>query len=253
MEAEKVSRGDWVRQWMVMLDRRQPGWREGYDREGLELAVQDLFGGEPAQELHPEELEVLGEFTARQDEETAELSARALAESPAFRRALLEFSEAFRSERLGEPGIRERRARAMRDLIEALLEPLERRFVRIARALGMREVRRARRHPAIPAGAPLAEGRTPAPEAEALAREAAERVARRLREELPGAAVGAVRRFLLDPANLPACEAAERSGISPATMTRALRRVREIAAEELEGCRDSILGPFTRALLERIA
>jgi hypothetical protein len=116
----------------------------------------------------------------------------------------------------------------------------------------MREVRRARRHPALRAPAPLAEERSPAPEAEALAREAADRVARRLREELPGAALGAVRRFLLDPADLRACEAARSSGISPATMTRALRRVREIAGQELEGCRDSILAPFTRALLERL-
>ncbi len=255
MEGSKVRTADWLRQWMAMLDARRPGWGKDYDREGFELSIQDLFGAEPARELSEEEAEVLGEVAAREDEEAASLYAESLRGSEAFGREMIEFEYIFRachgSSRESEE-LRGMRARAMRALIGALLAPLRARFTRMARALGMRELRRGRRLRALDGGTLPADAAAVPPEVRALAREAAERVARRAHEEIGPAAVAAVRRFLLEPAERTACEAARESGISPATMTRALRRLGEIAAQELEGCREPVLKPFTEALVERL-
>ena len=40
--------------------------------------------------------------------------------------------------------------------------------------------------------------------------------------------------------------------MSPATLSRALKRFRAIASEELDGCRESIFKPFYRALMDQI-
>jgi hypothetical protein len=210
-----------------MLDARHPGWRADYDPESFELAVEDVHGGEPERELDPVAAEILGEFTERQDEEAA-----SLAETPAFRAALEEFADAFRARHGSsrtDPALRGRRAEALRAVVQAVMEPLLDRFVRMARALEMRERRRSKRHPALP-DAGLVAGDEAGPDVESLAREG-------------------VRRLLLEPGDLGASEAARLSGVSPATMTRALQRVRSVAAEELRGCPESALKPFLRALL----
>lgn len=246
MSGARVRTADWVRQWIRMLDARHPGWRADYDPESFELAVEDVHGGEPERELDPVAAEILGEFTERQDEEAA-----SLAETPAFRAALEEFADAFRARHGSsrtDPALRGRRAEALRAVVQAVMEPLLDRFVRMARALEMRERRRSKRHPALP-DAGLVAGDEAGPDVESLAREAAGRVARRLREELSPGALEGVRRLLLEPGDLGASEAARLSGVSPATMTRALQRVRSVAAEELRGCPESALKPFLRALL----
>jgi hypothetical protein len=254
MEGSKVRTADWLRQWMAMLDARKPGWGRDYDREGFELAIQDLFGSESPRELSEAEFEILGDYAAREGEEAASLYADSLRGSEGFRREMIEFEYIFRSchgPSSASEELRGMRARAMRNLIGALLAPLRKRFERMARAAGMRELRHARRHPGLP-GAPLPDTGALPPEAVALAREAAERVALRAREELAPGAIAAVRAFLRGPAERTACEAAREAGISPATMTRALRKLGEIAARELEGCREPVLKPFTEALVERL-
>ena len=151
-----------------------------------------------------------------------------------------------------DPVLRDRRCEAMKDLIQALQQPMARRVRQIGHAMEMRERRRRKRHPLWGEIDLVADRQSIMPEAEALGREAAERVTRRAGKELSPAAMGAIRRYLLDPSSGPACDAAIDAGISPATMTRALKRLRSISAEELKGCREAILKPFSAALLDRL-
>jgi hypothetical protein len=252
MDSNRVTPREWMSQWLAMLDRRQPGWRSRYDREGFELAVEDLFGAEkpPVGEAG---LEVLGEFTLRHDQETAALAAGELQESPAFRRAMIEFEYIFRASHgssRASAELREWRRRTMKSVVDAVLEPMLDRFVRMARAKEMRERRRSRRHPRIDRAEPYRDPRSLAPEALAVGREAAGRVLSRIERELAPRALRAVRRFFSDREGRPACSAARAAGISPATMTRALRKLQEVAAAEFEGCPDSARQPFTQALAE---
>jgi DNA invertase Pin-like site-specific DNA recombinase len=112
----------------------------------------------------------------------------------------------------------------------------------------MREARRAKRRAGAPDG--LADRREVPPETAAEGREAAWRTALRAERELGPEALAAVRRFFLDAGSGTAREAAEESGISPSTMTRALQRLRSIAADELRGSEDGVLPAFSRALFE---
>src|SRR5262245_42565784 len=244
MDATTVSPGRWIRGWLDMLDRRHPGWGKDYDRGDFEVALEDVFGREAEVAFGPAELEILGEWTA-------ESVPSGLEDDPAFGRSMIEFEYIFRrshgSSRADAP-LRDLRARTLRRLVEATAGPLARRLSGLGRAIGMREVRRARRRAGMPDG--LADRREPPPEAAVLGREAAWRTALRAERELGPAALGAVRRFFVDAGSGTAGEAAEDSGISPATMSRALQRLRSIAADELRGCGDEVLPPFTRALFE---
>jgi hypothetical protein len=255
MKNGTITYEEWMRQWLAMLDRRQPGWRSEYDREAFELAVRDLFGGQKAQVVGEEGLDLLGDFTMNHDRETAALAAQGLEESPAFRRAMIEFEYIFRTSHgssRGSSDLREMRRRTMKKVVDAVLEPMLRRFGQMAHAKDMKRRRRSRRSPRLPEPGLLRDARGRAPEVEAQGREAAERVLRRAKKELAPGSVKALRRFFSDKQGRPAGEVAKRAGISPATMTRALQKLQAIAAEELEGCPDAVLRPFTEALLERI-
>lgn len=254
MNGAKVTYEEWMRQWLAMLDRRRPGWRAGYDREAFELATADLFGGRKAPEVGPEGLDVLGEFAANHDEETAALTAQELEASPVFRRAMIEFEYIFRASHgssRASAELREMRRRTMKRVVDAVLEPILGRFVRIAHAKEMRERRWSKRHRRLPE-APSRDPRGTAPEIEALGREAAERTVRRAAKELAPASVRAVRRFFTDRKGRPASAVAREAGISPATMTRALRKLQAIAAEELKGCPEAVLKPFTQSLHRKL-
>jgi hypothetical protein len=87
---------------------------------------------------------------------------------------------------------------------------------------------------------------------EAMGREAAERVAGRAKQELSAPALAAVRLMFLDPDGGPAKETAARAGISPATMTRAMQRLREMFAEELEGCPEEVHRSFAASLFHQL-
>ncbi len=252
MDGPQVTPREWMRQWLEMLDVRQPGWRSRYDREGFELAVEDLYGVEKPP-VGDEALDLLGEFTLRHDEETAAITAGQFEGSAAFRRAMIEFEYIFRASHgtsLGSAELREMRHRTMKKVVDAVLEPMLDRFVRMAHAKEMRDRRRARRHPRIDRAEPYRDPRSVAPEVEVVGRESAGRVLRRAQEELAAGALRAVRLFFADREGRPACEAARRSGISPATMTRALRKLQELSAVEFEGCPEAARRPFTQALAE---
>jgi hypothetical protein len=242
MDGTTVSPGRWIRGWLDMLDRRHPGWGKDYDRDDFEVALEDVFGREAEVSFGPAELELLGEWTA-------ENAPSGLEDDPAFGRSMIEFEYIFRrahgSSRADAP-LRELRARTLSRLVEATAGPLARRLSGLGRAIGMREVRRAKRRAGTPEGLP--DRRETAPEAALLGREAAWRTALRAERELGPAALAAVRRFFVDDGT--AGEAAEESGISPATMSRALQRLRAIAADELRGSGDEVLPPFSRALFE---
>ena len=253
MENDRITPREWMSQWLVMLDGRRPGWRSGYDREGFEQAIDDLFGAEKPPAVGEEAMDVLGEFTLRHDEETTALAAGELGENPAYRRAMIEFEYIFRASH-GTSGasaeLREMRRHTLKKVVDAVLEPMLDRFVRLAHAKEMRERRRGRRHPRLDRAELYRDPRTVAPEAEAAGREAAVRALDRIRTQLAPAALDAVGRFFSDREGRPACEAARAAGISPATMTRALRKLQEIAAEEFEGCADAARRPFTQGLAE---
>jgi hypothetical protein len=240
MARESVSARRWVRDWLEMLDQRHPGWATSYDREAFELAAEDVFAaGAPT--LSEDELDALGGFIERGDED--------LDLGPAWRRGMIEFEYIFRAmhgSSRSDPSLRVTRAETLRRVVESARDPVARRLERIARALEMREKRR--RTSKLPDG--LSDPRETTPECAAQAREAAWRTSLRAARDLSPAALAATRHFLGDATGRPACDVARDAGISPATMTRALRRVGEIAVEELEECPDGALRPFTASLVE---
>jgi len=251
MEAPKVAPADWIRGWIGMLDARQPGWRRDYDSEAFELAVTDLFGEAPRQAFGTTDLDILGEFSLGGPDQAADVCRRELGTSEDFRRAMSDFEFQFRvchgSSRASST-LREARAGALGRVIDALLRPLSRRLEGLGHAMDMRDLRGARRFASL-SDRPVAGPGLP-PLLEAMGREAAERVAGRARRELSAPALSAVRSLFLDPDGGPACEAAVREGISPATLTRAMQRLREISAEELEGCPEEVHRPFASSLFE---
>ena len=252
MTTSTVTPREWMRQWLAMLDRQHPHWGEVYDREALELSVADLMGDEESMVIDAAELDVMGEFTINHQTEAERMIERG---GDPLDSVLDRYERAFRiteGSSLIDPALRDRRCEAMKDLIQALQQPMARRVRQIGHAMEMRERRRRKRHPLWGETDLVADRRSVMPEAEALGREAAERVTRRAGKELSPAAMGAIRRYLLDPSSGPACDVATDAGISPATMTRALKRLRSISAEELKGCREAILKPFSAALLDRL-
>jgi hypothetical protein len=250
MDAPKVAPADWIRGWIGMLDARQPGWRRDYDSEAFELAVTDLFGEAPQPAFDATDLDILGEFSLGGPDEAADVCRQELGSSATFRRAMSDFEFQFRlchgSSRASST-LREARAGALGRVIDVLLRPLARRLDGVGHAMDMRDRRRARRFAAMSAAAA---GPGIPPLLEAMGREAAERVAGRARRELSVPALSAVRSLFLDPDGGPACEAATREGISPATLTRAMQRLREISSEELEGCPEEVHRPFAASLFE---
>jgi hypothetical protein len=250
MDAPKVAPADWIRGWIGMLDARQPGWRRDYDSEAFELAVTDLFGDAPQPAFGTTDLDILGEFSLGGPDQAAEVCRKELGSSEEFRRAMSEFEYQFRlchGSSRSSPTLREARAGALGRVIDVLLGPLARRLDGVGHAMDMRE-RRARRF--APLSETAAAGPGLPPLLEAMGREAAERVAGRARRELSAPALSAVRSLFLDPDGGPACEAALREGISPATLTRAMQRLRQISAEELEGCPEEVHRPFASSLFE---
>ncbi|HYF01189.1 MAG TPA: hypothetical protein VEJ18_19855 [Planctomycetota bacterium] len=238
MDNTRISGGEWIRQWLGMLDRRHPGWGRAYDQGAFALAVEDVLGqaevGEP-------QLEALGNLVQEAGVDPG------LAADPGWRKAMIEFEYIFRVDHGSshdDPSLRALRAETLRRLVEAARRPVEKRLRRIARALDMRERRRARRQKPL---LPTADPRAPAPEVVVQAREAAWRTSLRAARDLPPATLQAVRRYVRGDG--PASAVARACGVSPATLSRALRRLGEIAIEELEGYPDGLLRPFTSALV----
>jgi hypothetical protein len=253
MDIPRVAPADWIRGWIGMLDARQPGWRRDYDSEAFELAVADLFGEAPQPAFGTTDLDILGEFSLGGPDQAADVCRRELGTSEEFRRAMSDFEYQFRlchGSSRASASLREARAGAFGRVIDVLLRPLARRLDGVGHAMDMRDRRAARRF--SPLTDPGAAPGVP-PLLEAMGREAAERVAGRARRELSAPALSAVRSLFLDPDGGPACEAAGREGISPATLTRAMQRLREISAEELEGCPEEVHRPFASSLFEFLA
>jgi hypothetical protein len=249
MDRTRIDAGDWTRQWLGMLDRLHPGWGRGYDAEAFAMAAEDVFGPS-APPVAAEELEALAELATDPDRAAAD---PALGDSPAFRRALIEFEYIFRAvhgSSRADDALRQLRSETFRRLIDAAREPAGRRLARILHALDMRERRRARREAGLPEGAPLRDPRGVRPEAAALGREAAWRTALRAARDFSPEALGALRRFLGDAEGRPAKDAAAEAGISAATMSRSLRRLGELAVEELADCPDDALRAFTGSLVD---
>jgi len=214
--------------------------------------VTDLFGEALQPAFGATDLDILGEFSLGGPDQAADVGRRELGSSEEFRRAMSDFEFQFRichGSSRDSSSLREARAGAFGRVIDVLLRPLRRRLDGVGHAMDMRDRRGARRfatltHPAAVAGPGVP------PLLEAMGREAAERVAGRARTELSAPALSALRSLFLDPDGGPACDAALREGISPATLTRAMQRLRELSAEELEGCPEEVHRPFASSLFE---
>jgi hypothetical protein len=253
MDAPHVAPADWIRGWIGMLDARQPGWRRDYDSEAFELAVTDLFGERPRPEFRSQDLDILGEFTVDGPDQAAALGRRELASSDEFRRAMSEFEYQFRlchGSSRSSSLLREARAGALSRVIDILLRPLLKRLDGVGHAMDMRDRRAAKRFVVLPEY-PQNDDRAIPPLLEAMGREVADRVAVRARRELSAPALAAVRAVFTDPGG-PARQAAAKEGISAATMTRALERLREISREELEGCPEEVHRSFAASLFRSL-
>jgi len=146
--------------------------------------------------------------------------------------------------------LREARAGALGRVIDILLRPLLARLDGVGHAMDMRDLRARKRFRVLPEF-PTGDDRAVPPLVEAMGREAADRVADRARRELSAPALVAVRAAFTDPDG-PARDAAAKEGISAATMTRALQRLREIAREELEGCPEEVHRSFAASLFRAL-
>ncbi len=254
MDAAKVVPADWIRGWIGMLDARQPGWRRDYDSEAFELAVTDLFGEGPRPGFGATDLDILGEFAVDGPDQAQALCRKEIGASDEFRRAMSDFEFQFRichgSSRASSL-LREARAAAFGRVIDVLLRPLARRLDGVGHAMDMRDLRAGRHFAALPER-PLDDPQALPPLLEAMGREAADRVADRARRELTAPALSAVRTLFLDPDGGPAKDAAAKEGISAATLTRAMQRLREISAEELEGCPEEVHRSFASSLFHRL-
>src|SRR5579862_479939 len=254
MDAPNVVPADWIRGWIGMLDARQPGWRRDYDPEAFELAVTDLFGEQSRAEFRAQDLDILGDFTVDGPDQAAALGRRELQSSEEFRRAMSDFEYQFRlchGSSRSSSLLREARAGALGRVIDVLLRPLVKLLDGVGHAMDMRDRRAAKRFAGLPEF-PTRDNRAIPPLLEAMGREAADRVADRAHRELSASALAAVRSLFLDPEGGPAREAAGREGISPATLTRALQRLREIATEELEGCPEEVHRAFAASLFQAL-
>ncbi|MBV8880335.1 MAG: hypothetical protein JO332_10245 [Planctomycetaceae bacterium] len=254
MDAPNVVPADWIRGWIGMLDARQPGWRRDYDSEAFELAVADLFGDEARPEFRPQDLDILGEFTVDGPEQAAALGRHELASSDEFRRAMSDFEYQFRlchGSSRASSHLREARAGALGRVIDVLLRPLLKRLDAVGHAMDMRDRRAAKRFAVLPE-TPTGDDRAVPPLLEAMGREAAERVADRARKELSPPALAAVRTVFLDPDGGPARDVAAKEGISAATVSRALQRLRELSAEELRGCPEEVHRAFATTLFQSL-
>ena len=254
MDAPNVVPADWIRGWIGMLDARQPGWRRDYDSEAFELAVTDLFGEQPRPEFRSQDLDILGEFAIDGPDQAAALGRQELSTSEEFRRAMSDFEYQFRlchGSSRSSSLLREARAGALGRVIDILLRPLAKRLDGVGHAMDMRDRRAAKRFAVLPELPPGDERAIP-PLLEAMGREAADRVAERARRELSAPALAAVRSLFLDPDGGPARDAAAKEGISPATMTRAMQRLREISAEELQGCPEEVHRSFAATLFQSL-
>jgi hypothetical protein len=253
MDAPNVAPADWIRGWIGMLDARQPGWRRDYDSEAFELAVSDLFGDRAQPEFRSQDLDILGEFTVDGPDQATALGRSELASSDEFRQAMSEFEFQFRlchGSSRSSSLLREARAGALGRVIDLLLRPLLKRLDGVGHAMDMRDRRAAKRFAMLP-GFPQHDDRAIPPLLEAMGREAANRVADRARRELSGPALDAVRALFTDPAG-PARDAASKEGISAATMSRALQRLRELSREELEGCPEEVHRSFAASLFRSL-
>jgi hypothetical protein len=255
MDTPKVVPADWIRGWLGMLDARQPGWRREYDPEAMELAVADLFGEAPQPAFAATDLDILGEFSLAGPDGAAEVCRGELGTSDEFRRAMSEFEYQFRichGSSRASPTLRVARAGALGRVIAVLLRPLSKRLDRLGHAMDMRDRRAAERSllGLCPETRVALDGVPPL--LEAMGREAAERVADRARRELSASALAAVRWMFVDPEGASAGQAAQEHGISPATLSRALGRIRELSAQELEGCPEEVHRPFAESLFRSL-
>lgn len=255
MDAPKVVPADWIRGWLGMLDARQPGWRREYDPEAMELAMADLFGNAPQSAFGATDLDILGEFSLNGPDAAAEVCRGELGSSDDFRRAMSEFEYQFRlchGSSRSSISLREARAGALGKVVAALLRPLSKRLDRLGHAMDMRERRAAGRSSlGLAAETRVALDGVP-PLLEAMGREAAERVALRARQELSAAALAAVRSLIGHRDGAPAGAMAQEQGISPSTLSRALQKIRDLSAEELEGCPEEVHRAFAESLFRSL-
>lgn len=254
MNAFATTAREWMRSWMSMLDVIAPGWRQMYDFDAIEQAIVDVDEGEGLVRCDGRRLNAVAEFILRKDidQEFLALGTKSLQQSPKFLQAAHDFEELFRRDlaavhriQLSPDDLRRARGMVTQELLFAVLEPLARRLRQLERAARRREDRITRRHPGMPHPELVADARSNEPEIEVLGQESARRVISQLSAEVTPEALGAIRDFYLNPEVPTACSAAQRHGISPATMTRALQRLRRIARAELQGCPANLEHAFT--------
>jgi hypothetical protein len=232
-----ISVQDFAQDWLRFVLRLEPNALTSIDGDAIALAIVDLAGAPAVVHAPAERIEAIATFLPRMGPEMLKEVALEAGREAALRLQAAQLQWLFNRDRgssITDPELREARKAAMGRLAASVAGAFVRAFTRSVSSEERSRSRHDSRWRALTA-VPEAQGSIaaaePGPETVCLAHEAADRIVKRLAEELTPRAFNALRACLLDPAKAPDVLVAE-FGVSAATLSRAHSTLRSIVEEE---------------------
>jgi hypothetical protein len=247
----KVDAVDFMRQWVAMIDRLDPSWRQQIDSAGLNLALLDLVSSDELVALDSRKLEHLQEFLCDLHGNMLFVLQETAAKNPEFIHASNLVGWLFMQERgsslLNEP-LRRARCEAIGRLVVVMVDAFEHRLSQIRLAAEERENRDLRRprneFPELTEDVSAA-----TPDEVVIGRDAARNVLAQVQDDWDAQIFGAVRAFLSDPASPTVRQIAVRHGVSASAVSRAMVELRQMARPYLESCSSRVIRVFAESLV----
>lgn len=247
----KVSPVEFISQWVAMIDRLDPTWRQQIDAEGFKLALYDLVACDELVALDGRKLEHLQEFLSDLQGNVLTVLQETAAKNPEFIHAGNVMGWLLMKERgssLENELLRRTRCEALGRFVVIMVDAFEHRLSQIRLAAEERENRELRRpHNEFPDLAEDMDGATP--DEVVIGKEAARNVFAQLRDDWDGQVFEAIKAFLTDPASFRVREIAVRHGVSAAKVSRAVAKMRRMAMPYLESCSRRVLRVYAESLV----
>jgi hypothetical protein len=247
----QVSPMEFMCQWMGMIDRLDPNWRQQIDVDGINIAIKDLLKGDDLLALDGRKLDHLQEFVSDLQGNMILVLTETAAKNPEFAQAGNVMGWLLLKERgssLENDLLRRARCDAMARFIVIMVDAFEHRLSQIRLAAEERENRELRRpHVEFPSMTEDTDGASP--DEVLIAKEAARNVFTQLRDDWNDQIFGAIKEFLSDPASFTVREIAVRHGVSSAAVSRAVGHLRRIAKPYLESCSRRVLRVYAESLV----